>query len=343
MGSVKDLTVLEKPAREKYGRGRFDFSDRYSVFDWGKMPDHIKQKGAALCITAAYFFEQLEKEGISTHYLGLVEQGEVQPLSQLKQASHVLETKLFRVLKPKQIDKNGYDYDIYKNEKGNYLIPLEIIYRNSLPKGSSVFKRLKKGQLKLADLGLNAMPEQGIHLPQPFLDVSTKLEASDRYLDWQEAQDIAHIPDQKIKAIKSIAQKMNDMISQRVNQIGLENEDGKFEFALDQNQNLIVVDVLGTLDECRFTYHGMPVSKEIARLYYRKTKWYREIMQAKEKSISHWKQYMQLSPDPLPQRLKELISWVYCASANEITGREWFKNIPTLHESLQEIKKYIEI
>jgi len=53
MGSVKDLTVLKTPTKTQSGRGRFIFSDRYSVFDWGEMPDHIDQKGAALCITAA--------------------------------------------------------------------------------------------------------------------------------------------------------------------------------------------------------------------------------------------------------------------------------------------------
>ncbi|HAG08789.1 MAG TPA: phosphoribosylaminoimidazolesuccinocarboxamide synthase, partial [Desulfotomaculum sp.] len=36
MGSVKDLTVQEMPVENKSGRGRFLFSDRYSVFDWGE-------------------------------------------------------------------------------------------------------------------------------------------------------------------------------------------------------------------------------------------------------------------------------------------------------------------
>ncbi len=55
------------------GTGRFLFSDRYSVFDWGEMPDHIDGKGAALCLMGAYCFEQLEKIGVKTHYKGLVE------------------------------------------------------------------------------------------------------------------------------------------------------------------------------------------------------------------------------------------------------------------------------
>ena len=70
MGSVKDLEVIKKPTPEAMGIGRFHFSDRYSVFDWGEMPDHIGAKGAALCLMGAYCFEQLEKKGVKTHYRG---------------------------------------------------------------------------------------------------------------------------------------------------------------------------------------------------------------------------------------------------------------------------------
>jgi len=67
MGSVKDLEIITKPARDKMGVGRFRFSDRYSVFDWGEMPDLIEGKGAALCVMGAYCFERLEERGIKTH------------------------------------------------------------------------------------------------------------------------------------------------------------------------------------------------------------------------------------------------------------------------------------
>ena len=45
---------------------------------------------------------------------------------------------------------------------------------------------------------------------------------------------------------------------------GLKNEDGKIELAFDDKRKLMVVDVVGTLDECRFTYEGVHVSKEVA-------------------------------------------------------------------------------
>jgi phosphoribosylaminoimidazole-succinocarboxamide synthase len=39
----------------------FEFTDDYSVFDWGKMPDHIANKGRALALIGAYCFEELAK------------------------------------------------------------------------------------------------------------------------------------------------------------------------------------------------------------------------------------------------------------------------------------------
>jgi phosphoribosylaminoimidazole-succinocarboxamide synthase len=65
MGSVKDLEVLKEPGKNDARIGRFRFSDRYSVFDWGEMPDNIPGKGAAIAILGAYFFERLEEEGIT--------------------------------------------------------------------------------------------------------------------------------------------------------------------------------------------------------------------------------------------------------------------------------------
>lgn len=342
MGSVKDLTVLKAPTRELPGMGRFVFSDRYSVFDWGEMPDHIDCKGAALCITAAYFFEKLEKMGITTHYLGLVEDRQRKPLSQVKNPVNTLETKLYRVLEPRLTkDNKSYDYQIYQQETGNYLIPLEIIYRNALPKGSSVFKRLDRGELKPEDLGLSEMPDEGIDLRRPYLDVSTKLEASDRYLTWQEAQQISQLSDQQMGEINAITLRINQIISKEAQKVGLKNEDGKFEFALDSNQNIVLVDVLGTLDECRFTYQGMPVSKEIARLYYRKSKWYQDVVKAKGKNPANWKQMVENEPEPLPPRFKLSLSNVYCAFTNELTGKEWFQGIPSLNKVLEEIQEFI--
>jgi phosphoribosylaminoimidazole-succinocarboxamide synthase len=61
VGSVKDLYFLIGSRERRINTGRFIFSDRYSVFDWGEMPDHIENKGAALCLMGAYCFEEAEE------------------------------------------------------------------------------------------------------------------------------------------------------------------------------------------------------------------------------------------------------------------------------------------
>lgn len=340
MGSVKDLIIIEKPLKNKTGRGRFIFSDRYSVFDWGEMPDHIPNKGKSLCISAAYFFEKLESMGIKTHYLGLVENGQLKRISDVKNPVDIMEVKLLRVLKPPKT-ADGYDYSDYKQEDSNFLVPLEVIFRNSLPSGSSVFKRLEKGELELKELGLETMPISGENLEKPFIDVSTKLEESDRYMNWKEAKRITNFSEDQLSEIRDMTTIINKLITEEANRIGLKYEDGKIEFGLDINKKLLIVDVLGTLDECRFTCKGMPISKEIARLYYRKTPWFKEIVEVKKKDELSWKDKVNLSPPPLPSRLKELISMAYCAFANEITGRKWFKDIPSMRELLEETSQMI--
>lgn len=340
MGSVKDLILLEKPLKNKSGRGRFVFSDRYSVFDWGEMPDHIENKGKSLCISAAYFFEKLENIGIKTHYLGLIENGQLKRISDLKVPVDIMEVELFRVLKPPKT-ADGYDYSDYKKEDSNFLVPLEVIFRNSLPIGSSVFKRLEKRELELKQLGLEKMPIPGENLEKPFLDLSTKLEESDRYMNWKEAKRITNFSEDQLTEIRNITTIVNKLITEEADRIGLKYEDGKIEFGLDDNKKLLIVDVLGTLDECRFTFKGMPISKEIARLYYRESSWYEEILTAKKRNIYNWKNKVKSEPLLLPDRLKELISMAYGAFTNEITGRIWFPKIQTIREVLEEIIEFI--
>lgn len=339
MGSVKDLKILKAPASDAAGEGQFHFSDRYSVFDWGEMPDLITDKGKALAVIGAFFFEKLETVGINTHYHGLIEDGKVKRLDQLNRASDTMQVTLVRVLKPGYTN-NVYDYSMYNTDEKNFLIPLEVIYRNSLPAGSSVFKRLQNGSLKLSDIGLSTMPGANDVLKEPILDVSTKLEITDRYMSWQEAQAISAVTSDELETLKSATRKINSLISAQIHPAGLVNEDGKVEYGYDTGRNLMLVDILGTPDECRFTYQGMQVSKEVARTYYRKTDWYKKVEQAKEKDRANWKS---LVPDPpaLPVRLHELISQLYQSVCNEITGRKWF-NTPDLKSILEEMQEQIK-
>ncbi|MEM3581032.1 MAG: phosphoribosylaminoimidazolesuccinocarboxamide synthase [Candidatus Bathyarchaeia archaeon] len=345
MGSVKDLEVVKKPTKTRMGIGRFHFSDRYSVFDWGEMPDHIDGKGAALCLMGAYCFERLEEKGIRTHYRGLVdEKGKVVHFDELEKPTNVMEFHLVNVYKPKAYVEGGklkYDYSVYTPRLRNFLIPLEIIYRNGLPEGSSVFKRLEQGLVTLEDLGLDHYPKPGERLAKPIFDVSTKFEESDRYLTWREAQQLAGLTDNELEEIKSVLLKVDETITEIAAKAGLVNEDGKIELAFDEKRRLMVADVVGTLDECRFTYQGLHVSKEIARIYYRQTEWAKEVEQAKQKAkeqgVKDWRTLVKNQPPKLEQKLKTLISQMYMAAANEITRRKMF-DVPKLTDIVKKFE-----
>jgi phosphoribosylaminoimidazole-succinocarboxamide synthase len=339
MGSVKDLAVLSPATPEAPGRGRFTFSDRYSVFDWGEMPDLIREKGTALTLIGAWFFEELERAGMKTHYLGLVEDGTPKRLEDLKKPSNVMDVKLLNVVRPK-LEGDRYDYSAYKPGMKNYLIPLEVIYRNALPEGSSVFKRISSGQITPADLGLSSMPAPGQKLDPPVFDVSTKLEITDRYLTWTEAQAISGLSERQMKELKSQLLFVNRLISQKAQRLGLVNEDGKIELGIDENGQLVTVDVLGTPDECRFTHDGLPVSKEVCRVWYRKSEWFAAVEAAKKKDRMNWKSLVAKGPDSLPPAMAELVAFIYQSFCNELTGRRWFSS-PPLAEIMKEIRKFI--
>lgn len=349
MGSVKDLEVVKKPTEDEMGIGRFHFSDRYSVFDWGEMPDHIPSKGAALCLMGAYCFEKLEEKGIKTHYRGLVTQeGKTLTFEELEQPTNVMEFNLVHVVKPRvyrENEKLRYDYSMFTPKLKNYLIPLEIIYRNGLPKGSSIFKRLTQGKVTLEDLGLDHYPKPGEKLSKPIFDVSTKLEETDRYITWIEAKKIAGLTDREVEKMKEVLLKVNNFISNMASEAGLENEDGKIELAFDHTRKLMIVDVVGTLDECRFTYNGLHVSKEIAREFYRKTEWYRDVEEAKKKAeaqgIKDWRTICRSKPPQLDLRLKKIIGEMYMAAANELTKRKLFE-APNLEKVIENYRKYLE-
>jgi phosphoribosylaminoimidazole-succinocarboxamide synthase len=348
MGSVKDLEIVKKSKKTKMGIGRFYFSDRYSVFDWGKMPDLIDEKGAALCVMGAYTFEKLEDNGVKTHYRGLVLSNEkIVTTDELEKPVNVMEFNLVNVFQPKSYEKAGklaYDYSVFTPHMTNFLVPLEVIYRNGLPEGSSIFKRLEKGTTKLEDLGLDRYPKPGEKLEKPIFDVSTKLETHDRYLTWYEAQKISSLTDEEVAETKKILLNVDSLITKVAAKASLVNEDGKIELAMDNHRRLMVADVVGTLDECRFTYEKIHVSKEIARQFYKTTKWYRNLEESKNKSasegIKEWKNLCKTEPPKLDTQLKSIVSNMYLAAANEYTRLGLFDS-PRLVDVIKEYNDYM--
>ena len=280
------------------------------------MPDIIPNKGEALCRMAAYNFEQLKNLGIESHYRKLVSGNE-------------MEVDLVRVLYPQKGE--------ISLETKNYLIPLEVIFRNSLPDGSSVFKRLKNGQTTIEQLGLDHMPEPGEKLEKPIMDVSTKLEATDRYLTWDEARNLAGLTPEQIEDLKSIALKVNDYLNKKAASIGVEHADGKIELAMTPEGKLVVVDVLGTLDENRFLYKGFHLSKQVLRDYYKTTPWYEVIEKEKAEGKGHGEFTV---PENLPPELVELVSNMYKAVTVAWAGEKTW-DVPIIEEVEEQYKKFL--
>ncbi|MEM1579368.1 MAG: phosphoribosylaminoimidazolesuccinocarboxamide synthase [Archaeoglobaceae archaeon] len=333
MGSVKDLIILREPYK-KPGEGIFEFSNRYSVFDYGEMPDRIEGKGASLCLISAFFFEKIEEIGIKTHYFGLLEGEKVRRLEELESVTNRMKVKLVRVLRPEK--RNGYDYSVFKKERRNFLLPLEIIYRNKIPEGSSLLRRVEKGEVRPEDLGLSDI-RAGMKLEKPIVDFSTKLEDVDRYLSQKEAKDISGLSDEEFEKLKALTLKIDALITERVSKVGLENEDGKIEVAFDENRDFMVVDAVGTPDECRFSFQGFEVSKEFLRIYYRKTEWYEKIK--KFKGQENWREIVGVPPK-LPKNLRVTISNLYMALCNEITGIRFF-DVPNLKDVVKELREVL--
>jgi len=341
LGSVKELVVEVMPHQDRLGEGLFRFSDDYSVFDWGKMPDEVQGKGSVLCMMGAFNFELLEKEGIETHFLGVVENGKVKHLDELSEP--VNEMKISLTLKPELPFVNGaYDYNSFKKAVGNnYLIPLEMIYRNSVPIGSSFRQRFEPTSL---GFDFENWPNETVRFVKPFIDFSTKLEEKDRYLELSEAKELAGLNEEQFNEMTKIILQVNEVISRQAKKQGFENEDGKIEMFYF-NGSLIVADVVGTFDENRFSFSGREVSKEVARQYYKRKqpRWIEEVTNAKkiamEKKARNWKQFCSVQPEKMDSSFLNLFSEMYKAGANQYLGKKWFE-ARDLKEVLREIYEW---
>jgi len=337
MTSVKGFRVEREATPDRLGRGAFVFTDDYSVFDWGKMPDAIPNKGASLCAMGAYNFELLEDAGVPTHYRGVVAGGATGPLSTAASPPREMAIDLTQVPDLPR-DGRAYDYDAFHEAAGdNYLIPLEIVFRNTVPVGSSLRNRAEP-----ADLGLDrgTWPDEPVDLPEPVVEFSTKFEESDRYLDRAEADRIAGRA--SLDRLETIARRVNELVTERAAEVGLVHEDGKIE-CLYIDGEIRVADVVGTFDENRFSYDGQQLSKEVIRQYHRRNQpeWVEAVAAAKERAkqedVAEWRSLCEAAPEPLPDHVVDAARDMYAAGANAYVGRELF-DAPTLADAVEAVR-----
>jgi phosphoribosylaminoimidazole-succinocarboxamide synthase len=367
MGSVKDLLVTEPAYEDRPGVGTFVFSDRYSVFDWGEMPDHLSGKGRALAAMAAFNFEELERRGFRTHYRGLVaDDGRILRFDELQEGgggSAVMQVALARVYRPEVREYFGagvpeirYDYSFFESNRGrinNYLIGLEIIFRNGLPLGSSMLKRLEEARATgdprararavkalLREMGVKQEPKAGDMLPRPVMSFTTKLEPGDRHLSEAEARQLSGLRGRDFQDLKDLALNANQAVCELAEKAGFRHYDGKIEAAWEQG--LVLCDVIGTFDENRFAYQGRQISKEVLRQWYkRKQPAFVAACERWKKTGPGWQKRCDVQPKRLPRPLATLVSQMYLAGANRYTGRRIFK-VPELDVVLDKLEKYRE-
>ena len=334
MTSVKEIHVDREPSDEGLGRGRFYFTDDYSVFDWGEMPDQIPRKGAALCTMGAANFELLDVNHIPTHYRGVYEADDASDaqeptdLGECERPPRTMAIDLARV-PDLPTDGEAYDYETFHANAGDgYVVPLEVVFRNTVPRGSSLRRRRSPDEF---DLDFSTWPDETIDLPEPIVEFSTKFEEQDRYLSRAEAAAIAG--QASLDRLEELALGVNAVVTMRAEQTGFTHEDGKIEVVYDDG-TLRVADVVGTFDENRFSYRGQELSKEVVRQYYKRTNpdWVDAVSAAKAEAetrgVADWRTLCAVSPDPLPETVIETVSDVYTAGTNAYTDFDWFDAPP---------------
>ncbi|MFG2918118.1 phosphoribosylaminoimidazolesuccinocarboxamide synthase [Kitasatospora sp. NPDC048298] len=245
--STKRTTVLRPPTATREGVGEFEYTDHYSVFHYGPMPDAIPGKGEAACRMAVFNFELLEAAGVHTHFLR-------------QSAPNRIEFTLARL--PETLDHPPTP------RSGNYLLPLQVLFRNELPPGSSVHRRLACGELSPADLGLDAAPAVGERLPQPTIEYATTREPVNRFLTPADAQRLSGLDDRLFRALRQTTTAVNTVLSEHAAAVGIDHCDGKTEFLVTNDQELLLADSPGTPDESRLMFDGVHCGKQILRDWY---------------------------------------------------------------------------
>jgi phosphoribosylaminoimidazole-succinocarboxamide synthase len=341
MTSVKNFRVDEPASADDLGTGAFTFTDDYSVFDWGKMPDEIPDKGASLCTMGAFNFELLEAEGVPTHYRGVVVDGEVQPLDDALAAGAAPTEMAIDLTRVPDLpfEDGSYDYGAYYDEVGShYLVPLEIVFRNRVPVGSSLRKRSDPAEY---GLDFEEWPDEPVDLPEPIVEFSTKYEKQDRYLSRAEADDIAGPA--SIDDLESVAREVNQIVTDRAADVGLDHQDGKIECFFYEGE-IRVADVVGTFDENRFSRDGQQISKEVIRQYHKRTQpeWVDAVGAAKEQAnaegVADWKSLCDHEPEPLDAEVIQAARDLYCAGTNTYLDRPVF-DAPDLDDVLATVRE----
>lgn len=121
----------------------------------------------------------------------------------------------------------------------------------------------------------------------PVIDFSTKLERGDRYLTYNEAQNIAGLTLSEWRNLNTFAQLIGLNLFVLHKKMGFELWDGKIEVAfiegVEGQREFMLVDSIG-IDELRLLVNGKSFSKEFLREVYKESVWFKNLEAAKVES-----------------------------------------------------------
>ncbi len=296
-GKVKQVWSTEDPEVIE-----FRYTDQISVFDQ-IIPSLVPRKGESLNRTSCHWFKLVEDAGIcDTHII------------EMNAPNRVLARRFDVIREPGAIPR----------DMENVFVPLEVICRHYLAGGG--WRRYQRGDVGAEEFGFEpgTVLEEGVKLPKPYLEVSTKFEKFDRLLDRKEALEISNITSEEFDAILEIVVKVDEIIQTEATKSGLIHVDGKKEFALGPNRVPVLVDSFGTLDEDRWwaadDYENgsiVSLSKEFVREYYLGTGHHSDLYTAREAGTD------EPPIPPLPQEIIDQTAALYESMYERLTGDEF--------------------
>ena len=238
--------VYHGKVRDVYDLGQtllFVASDRYSAFD--RNLALIPQKGALLTSISRWWFEQ------TAHIV----------------PNHILAYPDLNVAWGKK----------YK------VIPLEMIVRGYITgvTNTSLWHTYSEGRREYGTFSLPDGLHKNAQLPSPVLTPTTKFEAHDRNLTPDEAVSEGLLDKTTWDKLQQISLRLFDFGQQTASQNGLILVDTKYEFGLDEDGHIVLIDEIHTPDSSRYwradTYESNLAAgdepdnydKEYLRLWYK--------------------------------------------------------------------------
>jgi phosphoribosylaminoimidazole-succinocarboxamide synthase len=278
---MKEMTLVHRGStKDVYQSGEhyiFRFSDRYSVFDWGEMPDQLEHKGPALARFTKILYAHLQQHGIKTHWID----------------TECEDNQM--VVRPFEVIRTGGQMP----KLPNIFIPLEVIFRLGVARGSSLLKRPGFQELQ--------------RFERPMVEFTTKLERIDRPLTHAEAQELSGMNPAEWQCLLDTTLQVASLLEELLQQHQIVLWDGKLEFALGEYQGadraIILVDSIGP-DELRLTKDDVQLSKEVIRQYYRGSEWYQKLEAAKKTYGADFKNHLP-PPAELPADFKQAVEQMY--------------------------------